>query len=186
MKTSLLTRTSAVTLAAMITLASASILGVGRTAEEAGHGRLEGTWFNDITIVTCAPAPFAVIATSQSMTTYISGGGLIEGGAAAPAPFASRSAGHGVWERSGSNSFILFFRFDSFDSLGRRIRVTEVTSRPTLIRGDNPDTTDIVEPYYLSGGGTNRVTNLNPVDGTVISVFNGCNHATSRPILFED
>jgi hypothetical protein len=186
MKTNLLTRTSVVTLAAMITLASPSVLGVGRTGEEEGHGRLEGTWFNEIKIVTCAPAPFAIIATGQSMTTYMSGGTLIEGGAAAPAPFASRSAGHGVWERSSSNGFILFFRFDSFDSLGRRVRVTEVTSRPSLIMGDNPETTDVVEPYYLSGEGTNRVTNLNPVDGTVISVFSGCNQATSRPILFED
>jgi len=161
-------------------------LGAGRAAEAEGYGTLEGTWFNEIKIVTCAPAPFAVIATSQSMTTYMTGGTLIEGGAAAPAPFVSRSAGHGIWERTSGHRFLLFFRFDSFDSLGRRVRVTEVTSRPRLIKGDNPETTDVVEPYYLSGDGTNKVTNLDPVDGTVISVFNGCNHATSRPILFED
>ena len=42
------------------------------------------------------------------------------------------------------------------------------------------------EPYYLKGEGTNTITNLNPVDGTVINVTEGCNDATSRPILFED
>jgi hypothetical protein len=44
----------------------------------------------------------------------------------------------------------------------------------------------VVEPYYLSGPGTNTITNLNPADGSVISVTEGCNEATSRPILFED
>jgi hypothetical protein len=186
MKTSLFTRISSMTLAGMLTLASASVLGRGPIADVEDRGRLEGTWFNEIKIVTCAPAPFAVIATVQSLTTYMRGGTLIEGGAAAPAPFASRSAGHGIWERTSAHSFLLFFRFDSFDSLGRRVRVTEVTSRPRLIKGDNPETTEFVEPYYLSGDGTNKVTNLNPVDGTVVNVFNGCNKATSRPILFED
>ena len=186
MKTNLFTRIAGMTLAGMLTLPSASVLGAGPAAEPEGRGRLEGTWLNEIKIVTCAPAPFRVIATGESMTTYMRGGTLIEGGASAPAPFVSRSAGHGIWERTSGHSFLLFFRFDSFDGLGRRVRVTEVTSRPTLIKGDNPETTDFVEPYYLSGDGTNKVTNLNPVDGTVINVFRGCNKATSRPILFED
>jgi hypothetical protein len=44
-----------------------------------------------------------------------------------------------------------------------------------------------VEPYYLSGEGTNKITNINPVDGTVIEpVTEGCNEATSRPTLFEN
>ena len=73
-----------------------------------------------------------------------------------------------------------------FDNLGRRVRITEVTSQPSLIQGDNPETPDFVEPYYLSGDGTNKITNLNPVDGTVISVTEGCNKATSAPFLFRD
>jgi hypothetical protein len=55
-----------------------------------------------------------------------------------------------------------------------------------LIKGDNPETPDVLEPYYLSGPGTNKITNINPVDGTVINVTEGCNEATSRPLLFED
>jgi hypothetical protein len=74
----------------------------------------------------------------------------------------------------------------SFDNLGRRVRISEVTSHPMLIQGDNPDTPDFVEPYYLSGDGTNKVTSLNPIDGTVISVTEGCNKATSAPFLFRD
>jgi len=52
--------------------------------------------------------------------------------------------------------------------------------------GDNPENPDVVEPYYSSGDGTNTITNLNPVDGSVVSVTQGCNEATSRPVLFED
>jgi hypothetical protein len=61
-----------------------------------------------------------------------------------------------------------------------------VTTRPRLIDGDNPETPDVVEPYYLSGEGTSEVTNINPADGTVINVIEGCNEASSRPLLFED
>lgn len=149
--------------------------------------RLEGTWINDVTIVTCPPAPRVVIAAFRSMITYIRGGTLIEGGSpATPPPAVSRSAGHGIWERTGIHTFRVFFRSHFYDNAGRIVRVNEVTSLPSLIKGDNPDTLDAVEPYYLSGNGTNRITSLNPENGTVVSVTEGCNEATSRPVLFED
>jgi hypothetical protein len=127
-----------------------------------------------------------VIATFQTMTTYMRDGILIEGGGpATPPPAVSRSAGHGIWERTGHHTFRVFFHYHSFDNLGRLVRIREVTTNPELIRGDNPDTPD-VEPYYLSGEGAVKTTNINPIEGTVINVTEGCNEATSRPILFED
>jgi hypothetical protein len=147
---------------------------------------LVGTWLNEVNVVTCPPEP-EVLATFPSMTTYIRGGILIEGGGPpAPPPAVSSSAGHGIWERTGDHTFRVFFRIHSFDHLGRLVRITEVTIHPRLIKGDNPETPDVREPYYLKGEGTNTITNLNPVDGTVINVTEGCNDATSRPILFED
>jgi len=173
-------------LAVMLTLVVASGLVFGPKAQ-AGDGRgLEGTWLNTVKIVTCPPAPHAVLATFQSMITFIRGGVLIEGGSPSAFPAASRSAGHGIWERTGPHTFRVFFRIHSFDNLGRLVSITEVTTNPSLIKGDDPETPDIDEPYYLSGEGTNRITNLNPVDGSVINVTEGCNEATSRPILFED
>jgi hypothetical protein len=152
----------------------------------ADDSTLEGTWLNEVKIVTCPPA-HEVLATFQSMTTYIRGGILIEsGGPATPPPAVSRSAGQGIWERTGDHTFRVFFRSHSLDNLGRLVRITEVTTHPSLIKGDNLETTDVVEPYYRSGEGTNTITNLNPADGTVIDVTEGCNEATSRPILFED
>jgi hypothetical protein len=179
------TRISSMTLAGTLTLAAVGVLGIKAAAQDGDRGKLEGTWLNEVKIVTCPPAPFAVIATFESMTTYMRGGTLVEGGGP-PAPAVSRSAGHGIWERTGEHGFLVFFRSHNFDSLGRLIAVIEVTSRPRLIKGDNPETIEVREPYYLSGDGTNKVTNLNPVDGTVINVIEGCNKATSRPFLFED
>ena len=186
MKTGLFIRISGMTLIGVLTLAGATVLAVGPATQEDGRGKLEGTWLNEVKIVTCPPAPFAVIATFQSMHTIMRGGILLEGGGPpAPPPAVSRSAGHGIWERTGSRTFLLFFRSHSFDNLGRRVRVIEVTSHPRLIHGDYPETPGLVEPYYLSGDGTNKITNLNPVDGTVINVTEGCNKATSAPFLFQ-
>ncbi len=187
MKARLFTRISGMTIAGMLTLAGATVHGFGPSTQDEGRGQLEGTWLNEVKIVTCAPAPFAVIASFQSMHTFMRGGIQLEGGAPpAPPPAVSRSAGHGIWERTGRHSFLQFFRSHSFDNLGRRVRITEVTGRLRLIQGDNPETPDVVEPYYLRGSGTNKITNLNPVDGSVINVTEGCNRVTSTPFLFQN
>jgi len=163
-------------------------LGFGPAAQADGGPRFEGSWLNQVRILTCPPAPPVVVATFQSMTSFVRGGIVIEGGSPpGPPPAISRSAGQGVWEGTGHHGFRVFFRFHSFDNLGRLVRITEVRTQPSLVNGDNPETPDVVEPYYLTGeGGTNRITNINPVDGTVINVTQGCNEATSRPFLFED
>ncbi len=187
MKTRLFTRLPGMTLAGLLTLTGVGVLGFGPAAQAGGGGKFEGTWLNDVKIVTCPPAPHIVIAAVQTMTTYMRGGILVEGGGpATPPPAVSHSAGHGIWERTGQHSFRVFFRSHFFDNLGRLVRIIEVTSHPSLIKGDNPETLDVLEPYYLSGDGTNKITNINPVDGTVINVTEGCNEATSRPVLFED
>jgi hypothetical protein len=183
MKTRLLTRISDMTLAGLLTLMGVVVLGF-RPAAHAEGGGIEGTWLNAVKIVSCTDSDVE-FATFESMTTYIRGGTLLEGGAP-PFPAVSRSAGHGIWERTSGHTFRVFFRHHSFDNLGRLVSIVEVTTHPSLIKGDNPDTPDVVEPYYLSGEGTNKITNLNPDDGTVISVTEGCNEATSRPVLFED
>jgi hypothetical protein len=151
----------------------------------ADDSTIVGTWLNEVKIVTCPPAPREVIATFESMITYMRGGILIEGGAP-PFPAVSRSAGQGIWERTSPHTFRVFFRAHNFDNLGRLVSIVEVTTLPSLIQGDNPDTPDVLEPYYLSGDGTNTITTIDPVDGTVINVTKGCNEATSRPILFEN
>lgn len=153
-------------------------------AQAVGNNRIEGSWINTVKIVSCA-SPQTVLAAFQSMTTYHRDGTLIEGGGpATPPPGVSRSAGHGIWERTGRHSIQATFRSHTFDSLGRLVRITEVTTTPTLTPGDDPTTT-AVEPYHLAGWGNNRITNVDPVSGALVSVTEGCNYATSRPVLFD-
>src|SRR5215510_12361523 len=118
MKIRLRTQIPGMMLAVMLTLVVASGLVFGPKAQ-AGDGRgLEGTWLSEVKIVTCPPAPHAVLATFPSMITYIRGGILIEGGGPDDRPPAvSRSASHGIWERTGQHTFRAFFRFHSFDNL---------------------------------------------------------------------
>ena len=184
MKTRLLTQIHGMTPAFLFTLVAAQGLVFGPAAQAESVG-IEGTWLSAVKIVSCAD-PNVVFATFESMTTYMRGGTLNEGGAP-PSPADSRSAGHGIWERTGGHTFRAFFRFHSFDEFGRRVSIVEVTTHPRLIQGDNPETPDVLEPYYLSSeGGTNKITNLNPDDGTVLNVVEGCNVGTQRPVLFED
>jgi hypothetical protein len=72
------------------------------------------------------------------------------------------------------------------DDQGRLVRITAVTTHPRLIQGDNPETPEVREPYYLKGEGTNTITTQNPADGTVLEVTDGCNDVTSRPMAFAD
>lgn len=188
MKMRLLTQIPGMMLAVMLTLVVAPGLVFGHdddAREQAKHRTLEGTWLNDVKIVNCSDDD-VVFATFQSMTTYMRGGTLLEGGAPFFPPAVSHSAGHGIWERTSRHTFRLFFRSHFFDKDGQLVATIEVESHPKLIKGDNPETRDVVEPYYLSGDGTNRTRNFNPANGKVINVTHGCNKATSRPFFFED
>lgn len=160
------------------------LLALSPQAQASGDKRIEGTWINTVKIVSCA-SPQTVLAAFQSMTTYHRDGALIEGGGpATPPPGLWRSAGHGSWERTGRHSIQATFRSHTFDGLGRLVRINEVTSTPTLTQGDDPTTT-VVEPYHLAGWGTNKITTVDPVSGAVVSVTEGCNYATSRPVLSD-
>jgi hypothetical protein len=185
MKTRLLTRISGMTLASLLTLTGLVVLGF-RPAAHAEGGGIEDTWLGAVKIVTCPPAPYEVITTFESMSTYMRGGTLIEGGAPPP-PAILHSAGHGIWERTGGHTFRSFFRSHHFNANGSLVGIVGVTGHAHLIKGDNLETPDVIEPYYLSSkGNTNRITNIDPVDGTVIDVIEGCSEATYRPVLFED
>ena len=69
----------------LMTLILASLVQPTSVKAQAEDGGLEGTWINDVKIVACAPAPPIVFASFQSMSTYMRGGTLIEGGSP-PAP----------------------------------------------------------------------------------------------------
>jgi hypothetical protein len=164
-------------------LAACAALSLPIAALADGGDRIEGTWINDVQIVRCDD-PSVVLARFQSMTSYLRGGVVIEGGSpATPPPAVSRSAGQGAWTRVDGQSIRAEIRAHFFDALGRLVRITEIRTEPTLLPGDDPSTADVVEPYTLSGWGTNTITTIDPLDGRVLARTSGCNHAVSRPML---
>lgn len=153
------------------------------SAQASGGDRIEGTWINDVRIVRC-DTPQVVLARFESMTSYLRGGVLIEGGSpSTPPPAVSRSTGHGVWERGPGHSIRAEIRAHFFDAQGRLVRITEIRTEPALVPGDDPETTDVVEPYTLRGWGTNTITVLDGNSGQVLAQTQGCNFAVSRPML---
>jgi hypothetical protein len=75
-----LAHTPRLTFTGVLVFTSVVLLGPGAWAHADGGSRLEGTWINDVKIVTCPSVPHAVLAAFQSMSTYMRGGVLIEGG----------------------------------------------------------------------------------------------------------
>jgi hypothetical protein len=59
------------TFAVLLALTIGRTLVVGLEARAAGEGKLEGTWLNEVKIVTCPLALPAVLVTFESMTTSI-------------------------------------------------------------------------------------------------------------------
>src|SRR5262244_4055713 len=102
-----LTQIPGMTLAVMLTLVVAQGLVFSPEAQAEGGG-IEGTWLGTVKIVDCGNRDI-VFRTFENMITYVRGGTLIEGGAP-PSPAASRSAGHGIWERTGPDTFRSFIR----------------------------------------------------------------------------
>ena len=180
---------SGLTVAVLFALTATQGLMFGpKVSAESGRD-LEGVWLNKVKIVDCLTRTI-VFDEFESMITYMHGGTLIEGGAPPSSgrpgdPVVSHDAGHGIWEPMGNRTFRVFFRSHGFNSDGRLVIILEVTTYPKLISGDNPNTSE-VEPYYLSGEGSNRIQILDPDTGGVIAVTEGCNEATSQPILFVD
>ena len=72
------TQLSGMTLVGLLTLTGVGVLGF-RPAAHADGGGIEGTWLSAVKIVSCDD-PDVVFATFESMTTYMHGGTLIEGG----------------------------------------------------------------------------------------------------------
>jgi hypothetical protein len=171
------------------------------------HGRRgfepEGTWINTVLVwpraspdaVCGEPPPTA--SRFESLTTFYASGEVIEGGGPAAGPptvaaSVSRSAGHGLWERMGWNSFLQSFRQHYFNAAGLLVRVNVVQNVAEFRRGDDPATPAFVEPYHLFGKGTNVITNVLPTgqplpDGSALATrVYGCNQATSRPYVLEE
>jgi hypothetical protein len=123
-------------------------------------GRLEGTWDVQVTIRNCQTG--AAIRTFQSVTTFISGGTVLD--STSGIPQAQRTPGQGVWNHVDGNSYRFSFKSFSFDAGGNFIGSTKITHEATL-------ESDAAE---FSSAGT--AENYDP-NGNLI--FTGCSTTTA-------
>jgi hypothetical protein len=70
-------------------------------AQSAGAGKIEGTWFTQVSIRNCQTG--AVLRTFPALNTFAQGGTLID--TTTGSSPALRSPGHGSWEKTGGDSY---------------------------------------------------------------------------------
>lgn len=119
--------------------ASLSLLsGVAQAGDDGRHDRptLVGAWRVVVTLRVDAPdctiAPIVGVGVNPfpSFNTFHKGGTMSEFGTRAPP--ATRTSGHGVWERTGYSTFDYRVLFDSFDANGLLTATMDIRSGLTL------------------------------------------------------
>jgi hypothetical protein len=175
MQTTRFTRLPGMTLAVMLMLVGAQGLGGGPEAQAGDRGKLEGTWLIETTRVHCdtrepLSAPF------PSVHTYLRGGTVLDIGAAPPIdPVVTRSAAHGIWKRTGHQTFRERFHSFSFNAAGVHVLTVEVTFEGSLIQGKDAGTDEII------GNGTGKF--FAPTGDLVVE---GCAEDRGRRFMFEE
>ena len=81
---------------------------------EDGGGRLDGTWNVQVTIRNCQNN--AAIRSFASLTTFMSGGTLLDSTSGIPQTL--HTPGHGVWIHTGGREYKLSFKSFNFDAGG--------------------------------------------------------------------
>ena len=130
----------AISLAAMFTPAWGSGQG--------GGGRLEGTWDVRVTIRNCQTG--AEIRSFSSLTTFMSGGTVID--TSSGTPQALRTPGHGVWGHAGGNTYRFSFKTFSFDAANNFTGWMKITHEATMdSNGDQYSSAGTSETFAPNG-----------------------------------
>jgi hypothetical protein len=178
MKRRRLTQIPGMALAVMLTLVVAQGLVFSSVAQAAGGGKLEGTWLMESTLLNCATGESLNIPGNPfpSLHTYMRGGTAVDSGASPPRALGgTRSAAHGIWKRTGAQTFREHFHSFSFDAEGQHVLTVEVTFERRLIQGKHAEEDEII------GVGTAKFfTPSGEPAGE------GCVSDTGRRVAFED
>jgi hypothetical protein len=115
---------------AVLTLAIVpdSVSAQGNPSTQNGGGRLEGTWINTVTVHDCQSG--RIIRTFQSLTTFISGGTMID--STSGIPQALKTPGQGVWSHVKGNTYRISFGSFGFDAANNFTGATKITGEATL------------------------------------------------------
>ena len=117
-------------------------------AGKGGGGRLEGTWDVLVTLRDCQSG--AEIRSFQSLTTFMSGGTLLD--STSGIPQALKTPGHGVWGHVGDQTYRFSFQSFSFDPAGNFTGWTKITHEAALNSKSTAYTSAGTAEVYGPGG----------------------------------
>jgi len=152
------------TFAVISIIALSFALAQEKSEAQNGGGRLDGTWNVQVTIRNCQTN--AEIRTFASLTTFMSGGTLID--STSGMPQALRTPGHGTWRHRSGKTYQFSFKTFSFDATGNFTGWTIIRHEADLDSRGNE---------YISAG-TSEVYAPN---GTLL--LTGC--STTTAVRFE-
>ncbi|MGH9871410.1 MAG: hypothetical protein ACRD9S_02960 [Pyrinomonadaceae bacterium] len=150
----------------LVSIAALSVPSSVRAGEESGPG-LEGSWVDDVTIV----SGFNAGTTIKNLSTYSQGGGLLTLPAAVPPPLQS-SAGHGSWIHTQGHKFSNTIVNFIYDPTGQLVAVLKIHQNLTLgEQGDEYNGNASFDVFDPAG---------NPIPG-----FSGCSTFLGKRIRVE-
>jgi hypothetical protein len=115
---------------------------------QSGDGRLEGTWDVQVTIRNCQTG--AEIRTFASLTTFMSGGTVLD--STSGIPQALKTPGQGVWNHVTGNTYRFSFKSFSFDASGNFTGSTKITHEAALASDGQEFTSAGTAPEYDPNG----------------------------------
>jgi hypothetical protein len=130
------------------------------------------------TLVNCATGDPLPIPGNPfpSLHTYLRGGTALDSGASPPrVPGGTRTSAHGIWKRTGAQTFRERFHSFGFDAEGVHALTVEVTFERRLIQGNH------TEPDEIIGLGTAKI-----FAPTGEQVGTGCVKDRGRRDAFEE
>lgn len=149
MKSRILKITGAAVLALTVVLTIVfGITAQEKTELQAGGGRLEGTWDVRVTLRNCQTN--AAIRSFDSVTTFMSGGTLID--STSGMPQALRGPGQGVWRHTEGSTYKFSFKTFSFDAANNFTGWTIVRHEATLDSKGSEYTSAGTAEFYAPNG----------------------------------
>jgi hypothetical protein len=135
--------TSLVAACALVSMVAATA-----TGQDAGGGRLQGTWENQVSIIDCKTGN--VITTFQSLIVFMAGGTLTES-TSGTAP-ALRTPGEGVWRHTTDNNYVFRFKHFRFNTQNILTGWNIIQAEASLdAAGDAYTSSATVEVYDANG-----------------------------------
>jgi hypothetical protein len=128
-------------------IAFGTLAASGQSLADTEANSIVGTWLSTVTFVDCTTG--SVIRSFPTMNTFNQGGTMLE----TPRSLATRSPGHGVWERIKGNEYSSVFKFFRSNADGTD-NGYQIVQRLHVLEDGTLTTTAVFQNYNAAGAPT--------------------------------